>query len=176
MKCVKKMCISWSVIISGYVQNEEAQVGLQVFREMVFEVGIEPDGITMMSLLKACASLGNLNIGRMVHRLVISKGFGFEVYMGNSLINMYSKLSGYFLALSMYASGGSFVDAARMRRLVKERGVRVVAGYSLVHVKNRACKFLAGDKSTPQVGEIHSIVDQLHGCMKIDESLLVIEC
>ena len=29
----------------------------------------------------------------------------------------------------MYASSGSFVDAARMRRLVKERVVRVVAGY-----------------------------------------------
>ncbi|KAK4561958.1 hypothetical protein RGQ29_004705, partial [Quercus rubra] len=522
MKCVKKDVISWSVIIIGYVQNEEAQVGLQVYREMVFEVGIEPDGVTMVSLLKACASLGDLSIGRMVHGLVIGRGFVFEVYIGNSLIDMYSKCydaesafkafnelsqrnnvtwnsilsgfvlntnhlealslfhsmvkegieadevslvnilqtckffvqpfhcksfhcviirwgyesnelvlnsligaygkcnlielawkffdgmerrdvvswstmiagftycgkpdeaiavfqemiyaqeklnvvtiinlleacsasaelrrsmwahglsiyrgfeaevavataivemyskcgaiedsrkafeqisdknvfswsamiaaygmngfahealtliaemkkhgvepnavtalsglgffnsmikdhtvepglehyscmvdmlgragqldsaidlikkmpegfeagasiwgallsacksngnsklgtgaisrvleleplnsSGYLLASSMYASGGSFVDAARMRRLVKERGVRVVAGYSLVHVKNRACKFLAGDKSTPQVGEIHSIVDQLHGCMKIDESLLVIEC
>jgi hypothetical protein len=29
----------------------------------------------------------------------------------------------------MYASGELWVDAARMRRLVKERGVRVVAGY-----------------------------------------------
>ena len=60
---------------------------------------------------------------------MISRGFGFEVYMGNSLIDMYSKLSSYLLALSMYASGGSFVDVARMRRLVKERGVRVVARY-----------------------------------------------
>jgi hypothetical protein len=32
----------------------------------------------------------------------------------------------------MYALGGSWVDAVRIRRLVKERGVRVVAGYSLV--------------------------------------------
>jgi hypothetical protein len=29
----------------------------------------------------------------------------------------------------MYASGELWVDAARMRSLVKERGVRVVAGY-----------------------------------------------
>ena len=68
-----------------------AQVGLQVFREMVFEVGIEPDGITMVGLLKAIANLGDLNIVRMVHGLVISRGFGFEVYMGNSLIDIYSK-------------------------------------------------------------------------------------
>ena len=80
-----------------------ARVGLQVFGEMVFEVGIEPDGITMVVLLKACANLGDLNIGRMVHGLVISRGFGFEVYMGNSLIDMYSKLSGYLLALSNWS-------------------------------------------------------------------------
>ena len=39
--------------------------------------------------------------------------------------------SGNLLASSMCASRGSFVDATRMRRLVKERGVTVVAGYSL---------------------------------------------
>ena len=27
MKCVKKDAISWTAIITGYVQNEEAQVG-----------------------------------------------------------------------------------------------------------------------------------------------------
>ena len=59
--------------------------------------------------------------------------------------------SSYLLASSMYVSGGSFVDAARMRRLGKERGVRVVVEYSLVHVNNRACRLLAGDKSTPQL-------------------------
>ena len=70
---------------------------------MVFEVGIEPNGITMVGLLKPSANLGDLNIGRMVHGLVTSRGFGFEVYMENSLIDMYSKLLGYLLALSMYA-------------------------------------------------------------------------
>ncbi|XP_075670194.1 uncharacterized protein LOC142639957 [Castanea sativa] len=38
-------------------------------------------------------------------------------------------INGYLLTLSMYALGGSFVDATRMRRLVKEKGVRVVARY-----------------------------------------------
>ena len=59
--------------------------------------------------------------------------------------------SGYLLASSMYALGGSFVDSARMRRLVKERGVMVVVGYNLVHVNNKACRLLAGDKSTSQL-------------------------
>ena len=124
--------------------------------------GFEAGASIWGALLSACKSHGNSKLGTGA----ISRVLELEPL----------KSSGYLLASSMYASGGSFVDAAKMRRLVKERGVRVVAGYSLVHVKNRACKFLAGDKSTPQVGEIHSIVDQLHGCMKIDESLAVIEC
>ncbi|GAV60133.1 Glyco_transf_8 domain-containing protein/PPR domain-containing protein/PPR_1 domain-containing protein/PPR_2 domain-containing protein, partial [Cephalotus follicularis] len=47
----------------------------------------------------------------------------------------------------MYAAGGLWVDAARMRRLVKEREVRVVAGYSLVHIGNKTRRFVARDKS-----------------------------
>jgi hypothetical protein len=37
----------------------------------------------------------------------------------------------------MYASGELWVDAARMRRLVKERGVRVVAGYGVKKTDKR---------------------------------------
>uniref|UniRef100_A0A7N2LQN5 Uncharacterized protein n=1 Tax=Quercus lobata TaxID=97700 RepID=A0A7N2LQN5_QUELO len=42
----------------------------------------------------------------------------------------------------MYASGGSFVDVARMRRLVKERGVRVVARYKNHGANDRMVKEL----------------------------------
>ncbi|CAO2813645.1 unnamed protein product [Amaranthus hypochondriacus] len=77
--------------------------------------------------------------------------------------------SGYLLASSLHASTGSWTDAAKMRRLVKERGVRVIAGYSLIHVGDKALRFLAGDKSTPQAIEGWCIVEELHRCMNTDE-------
>lgn len=46
------------------------------------------------------------------------------------------------LASSMYAACGLWADAANMRRLVKDKGVKVVAGYSLVRVGDKACNLL----------------------------------
>ncbi|KAL7211690.1 hypothetical protein ACSBR2_014528 [Camellia fascicularis] len=80
-----------------------------------------------------------------------------------------SNSAGYLLASSMYLAGGLWVDAARMRWLVKERGVRLVTGYSLVHVNDKACKFVAGDKHHSFSGEVYLVSEQLHLCMKIDK-------
>lgn len=123
--------------------------------------GLETGASVWGALLSACRSHGNSEIGARA----ISHVLELEP----------SKSAGYLLASNIYASEGLWTDAARMRRLVKERGVRVVAGYSLVHVNNRACIFLAGNRSHPQAGEMHGLVDQLHACMKADESLPVIE-
>ncbi|KAL5856259.1 hypothetical protein ACOSQ4_006061 [Xanthoceras sorbifolium] len=99
MECARRlfdeMCekdvITWSAMIGGYVQCEEASSGLQLFREMVSNVGIEPDGLTVASVLKACTNLRDLRMGRNIHGLVISRGLDCDLFVGNSLINMYSK-------------------------------------------------------------------------------------
>lgn len=68
----------------------------------------------------------------------------------------------------MYVTCGLWVDAKNMRRLVKDKGVKVVAGYSLVHVGDKACKFIAGDDSHSQAEEIYFMVELLHNCMKVN--------
>ncbi|KAK3195556.1 hypothetical protein Dsin_026866 [Dipteronia sinensis] len=83
--------ITWSAMIGGFVQSEETSSGLQLFRKMVLNVGIEPDGLTMVSVLKACANSRDLRMGRVVHGLVICRGLDCDLFVGNSLIDMYSK-------------------------------------------------------------------------------------
>lgn len=83
--------ISWSVMIGGYVHCEEAQIGVKMFRKMVSELGIEPDGVTVVSVLKACTSLRDLTMGISLHGLVIYRGLDSDLFVGNSLIDMYSK-------------------------------------------------------------------------------------
>ncbi|KAK7851288.1 pentatricopeptide repeat-containing protein [Quercus suber] len=93
-KMFDEMCekdvISWSVIISGYVQNEEAQVGLQVHREMAFEVGIEPDGVTMPFHCKS------------VHCVIIWWGYESNELVLNSLIDAYGKCNLIELAWELF--------------------------------------------------------------------------
>ncbi|KAF3434864.1 hypothetical protein FNV43_RR21951 [Rhamnella rubrinervis] len=85
--------ISWSVMIGGYVHGEEALVAIQLFRNMISEVDIEPDGLTMVSVLKACADSRNITMGTLVHKMVICRGLDYDLFVGNSLIDMYSKCS-----------------------------------------------------------------------------------
>jgi len=78
--------------------------------------------------------------------------------------------AGYLLTSSLHAATGSWVDAGKMRRLVKERRIRVTAGYSLVNVGDQSVKFLAGDRSKLQAIHSGSIIEQLHKFMQIDEN------
>ncbi|XP_050231389.1 pentatricopeptide repeat-containing protein At2g17210 isoform X1 [Mercurialis annua] len=87
----EKDVISWSVMISGYVHSLEAQGGLQMFQKMLSMSGIEPDGMITVSVLKACASLVNITMGRLVHALSIQRGLDCDMFVENSLIDMYSK-------------------------------------------------------------------------------------
>ncbi|KAF8051356.1 hypothetical protein N665_1742s0005 [Sinapis alba] len=84
--------ISWSVMIRSYVRSQEPVRGLKLFQEMVREAKTEPDSVTVTSVLKGCAVLENVNMGRSVHGFSIRKGFVLvDVFVRNSLIDMYSK-------------------------------------------------------------------------------------
>ncbi|XP_010530957.1 PREDICTED: pentatricopeptide repeat-containing protein At2g17210 isoform X2 [Tarenaya hassleriana] len=84
--------ISWSVMIGSYVRNQDPLIGLQFFQKMVHEGETEPDGVTVTTVLKACAVMEDIEFGRSVHGFVIRKGLGFaDEFVGNSLIDMYSK-------------------------------------------------------------------------------------
>ncbi|XP_010467478.1 PREDICTED: pentatricopeptide repeat-containing protein At2g17210-like [Camelina sativa] len=84
--------ISWSVVIRSYVQSQEPVLGLKLFKEMVREAKTEPDCVTVTSVLKACAVLEDIDVGRSVHGFSIQRGFDLvDVFVRNSLIDMYSK-------------------------------------------------------------------------------------
>ncbi|XP_077246846.1 pentatricopeptide repeat-containing protein At2g17210-like [Tasmannia lanceolata] len=131
----------------------ELEEAIEVIRKM--PEGVEASASVWGALLSACRNFGNSELGRGA----VSRVLELEP----------SSSAGYLLASSMYASGGLWGDAARMRWLVKEKGVRVLAGYSLVHVDQRAFKFLAGDKSHPQSKEIYAMVEHLHSFLKREE-------
>lgn len=80
--------VSWSVMIGGYAQNGEAHVALELFREMLSGTGNEVDGQIMVSVLQACINLGNFEVGRLYHGFVIRRCLNFDLFIGNSLIDL----------------------------------------------------------------------------------------
>ena len=58
-------------MISGYTQNGFTEMAISLFREMLFEVRLDP--VTITTILSACAQLGALSLGKWVHGLIKSE-------------------------------------------------------------------------------------------------------
>ncbi|KAK9110073.1 hypothetical protein Sjap_018133 [Stephania japonica] len=82
--------VSWTAMISGFVKRGRFEEALEYFRDMQLS-GVEPDYVTMVAVLAACANLGALGLGMWVHCYVQWKGFVENVRVCNSLIDMYSR-------------------------------------------------------------------------------------
>ncbi|KAJ7569148.1 hypothetical protein O6H91_01G063500 [Diphasiastrum complanatum] len=82
--------VSWNAMIAGYAQNGLGKEALALYEQMKQE-GVQPDKITFVVLLKACASLAALEQGKQLHSDIIERGFQSDVIVGNTLVDMYAK-------------------------------------------------------------------------------------
>ncbi|KAL5783232.1 hypothetical protein ACOSP7_008261 [Xanthoceras sorbifolium] len=85
-----KTIVSWTAIISGYTRSGCYGNALDVFRKMQM-VGIEPDEISIVSVLPACAQLGALELGKWIHMYCDKNGLLKKINICNALIEMYAK-------------------------------------------------------------------------------------
>ncbi|KAJ8753344.1 hypothetical protein K2173_019743 [Erythroxylum novogranatense] len=84
--------VAWNVLISSYIRNHRTRDVLGLFDGMVrSQFGCQPDDVTCLLLLQACANLGALEFGEKVHGYIEERGYGGAVNLCNSLIAMYSR-------------------------------------------------------------------------------------
>ncbi|CAM6077419.1 unnamed protein product [Sphagnum tenellum] len=82
--------VSWNAIIFAHVKCGQGQKALDLFTQMHHE-GVEPNSLTFVGVLNACASLFALEEGRCIHKQIIKYSCENNVFVGNSLIDMYAK-------------------------------------------------------------------------------------
>ncbi|CAK9237283.1 unnamed protein product [Sphagnum troendelagicum] len=82
--------VSWNAIIVGHVKCGQGQMALELFRQMQLE-GVQPDAMTFVGVLNACASAVALESGRSAHEQIIQCGYESNVFVGSSLVDMYVK-------------------------------------------------------------------------------------
>ncbi|XP_019188234.1 PREDICTED: pentatricopeptide repeat-containing protein At1g08070, chloroplastic-like [Ipomoea nil] len=93
----KRSVVSWNTIIGAYVQNGCALEAISRFRLMSEQWKCSPNHITMVSVLSACAQVGDLDLGVSVHEHMKSRqqreGVGVlsNKNLATALIDMYSK-------------------------------------------------------------------------------------
>ncbi|XP_077226625.1 tetratricopeptide repeat (TPR)-like superfamily protein [Tasmannia lanceolata] len=86
----KRDLVSWTTMVTGFAQSGRAVEAIGIYRRMQNE-GIEGDGIVMVSLIQACANLGDLKLGLSVHGYMIRRDIWMDVVIETSLVDMYAK-------------------------------------------------------------------------------------
>ncbi|XP_050234058.1 pentatricopeptide repeat-containing protein At5g08305 [Mercurialis annua] len=86
----EKDVLSWSSLIDGYVKTGVYGDAMVVFDKMLVS-GPKPNEVTMVSVLCACAHLGALDKGRIMHNYVIDNKLPMTLVLRTSLVDMYAK-------------------------------------------------------------------------------------
>lgn len=84
--------VAWNVLISCCMRNNRTRDAMGLFDIMQSgSDGCEPDDVTCLLLLQACAHLNALEFGEKIHAYIGQHGYGAAGKLCNSLITMYSR-------------------------------------------------------------------------------------
>ncbi|XP_057845674.1 pentatricopeptide repeat-containing protein At2g13600 [Cryptomeria japonica] len=111
---------------------------------IVNNMHIKPDALVWKALLHACRIHANVELGeRAAEHLLQCEP---------------EEPSNYVLLSNVYAAANRWPDAAKARKLMKDRGLKTQRGCSWIHVKNRLYAFVAENTSHPLSEEIYAMV------------------
>ena len=108
---------------------------------------VEPNGATWGTLLGACRSYGNVELGELA---------------ANEVFKLQPKdASPYVLLSNIYAAAGKWDEVSLVRTMMQERGIRKEPGRSWIEVDDKFHEFVSGDMSHPEAREIYAELNRL---------------
>ncbi|XP_052189535.1 pentatricopeptide repeat-containing protein At3g22690 [Diospyros lotus] len=87
---IDRNIVSWTSLICGFARGDRPREAVSLFFEMV-ETGIEPNSVTMVCVISACAKLGDLDLGERICAYIGQSGLRVNTFLVNSLVDMYMK-------------------------------------------------------------------------------------
>ena len=97
-----KDVISWNAMLEGLALNQRIWEAFDLLHEMQFLGCIQPDSVTVLTIIPLCAELMFLREGRAVHGLTVRREIGSHLSVTNSLIDMYSKCKDVKMAEQLF--------------------------------------------------------------------------
>lgn len=120
--------------------------------ELINKMPIEPSASVWGALLGACRVHGDIELGKRA---------------AENLLKLEPQCAGTHVLLSnIYAAAGRWDDVARVRKLMKDRGVKKETGVSWIEVRNTVHAFAVGDSLHPESERIHAMLETLTQQMK----------
>ena len=109
---------------------------LQEVDEFIKQIPSEPTMFIWGALLGACRMHGNMELGK----LVAEKFFELDLHNSGT----------HVLLSNIYAIAGRLEDAAKVRNIMREGGVKKEVGLSWIEVKRKVHTFVSDDNLHPQ--------------------------
>ncbi|CAN0889633.1 Putative pentatricopeptide repeat-containing protein At3g25970 [Linum grandiflorum] len=121
-------------------------------KELIESMPYKPDAMVLKTLLAACRACGDVELATQVasHLLEVEP----------------EEHCSYVILSNMYARLRRWDEKAGLTRLMKERNVKKVPGWSWIEVNNAVHSFIADDRSSPRFEEIYQRLDELKQEMK----------
>lgn len=88
-RLIKRDLFTWTVIITGYAQTDQAERAVKCFSWMQQE-GVKPNEFTLASCLSGCSRITALETGQQLHSMAIKSGHG-DIFVSSALVDMYAK-------------------------------------------------------------------------------------
>ncbi|WVZ65288.1 hypothetical protein U9M48_014682 [Paspalum notatum var. saurae] len=115
--------------------------------EIIQEMPMEPDASMLKTLLGACRTHRNLELGEKAgHRLIESAP---------------NDHAGYVLLSNIYALDGNWGGVHKVRKLMLDRGVLKIPGSSSVELNGVIHEFISGDKNHSRKRDIYKMLSEI---------------
>lgn len=163
--------VSWNSLICGFSQCNRFKEVLGLFEAMQAAENVRADAVTMVKVILACIQLGEWEIADSMVKYVEENHVGIDVYLGNTMIDMYGRRGLPHLArevfdrmrernivswnamINGYAKVGNLVDSRKLFDRMPNRDViswtSMITGYSQANQHAEAvslfCKMMAAN-------------------------------
>ncbi|XP_059650550.1 pentatricopeptide repeat-containing protein At1g25360 [Cornus florida] len=116
-------------------------------KDVLQTMPFEPRTPIWEALLAGCRIHGNMDLG---------------IQAAERLFELMPQHDGTYILLSnMYANVGRWDDVAKVRKIMRERGVKKEPGCSWIEVENKVHVFLVDDTAHPEVQAVYNYLEQL---------------
>ncbi|KAG8071167.1 hypothetical protein GUJ93_ZPchr0006g42149 [Zizania palustris] len=158
---VEPNVVSYNAAISGLAESSQPQRGLEVFKLMKLQ-GLHPDRFSYAGVLGICIPLALRCTGELLHGEAIKIGLDIAVFVGNVILDMYSKI-------------GTITDAEKVFRCMEEKDVITwnthIAAYSRHGVHIGALMVFKDmvdiDHDTTVLPDDHTLSSALAACAEL---------
>ncbi|KAI3473018.1 hypothetical protein Pfo_030101 [Paulownia fortunei] len=130
-------------------------------KELIKEMPFEPDVMVWKTLLGACRACGDIQLATQV------AGHLLELDPGDHCT--------YVLLSDMYGHLKRWDEKASVKRLMREKGVKKVPGWSWIELQNDVHAFNADDHSHPNCREIYQALKELFSEIRLSENAFVLD-